>query len=272
MYYVYKKMRGTVLPNFNYIFNKFSDFYPIANVLTAPVIGEYNICVKSDVYKDILEFIKMSGNYAGIKVWIEVSASTYDYIMLYNPTVSFLGSESSYDMYKRLVKKYNLLFDSDSIKVLYYNTPHTYEDLDEALQLIKQTYPNAGIITTDLIRQLFIIDDAVYPYQVLTMFLLMKRWRWARFEKCYERFGNDLMYYSVRKQARKICNNKLTYLKTGNGQDFIKKIPILNVIRLLNIFDYSENKLRDIRTVFCMYEKGAILDDTMEKRTVGLYY
>lgn len=271
MYCIYKKSRGLVLPAFDYTFNKFEEFYPIANVLTVSILGEYNICVKSDVYKDITEFIGSAKTYDNLKTYIEVSESVYNYIVLYNPSVSVLGMESTYDLFKKLVKKYGILFDSDSMKLLYYNIPHTYEDFDESLQLIKQTYPNVGTITSEHIKRLFVIEDIVYPYNVLNMFLLMKRWRWSRFQKCYDRFGNDLMYYAIRKQLRRILKDKISYLKSGNARDYIKRIPVYNILRLEQIFDYSKNKFNDIRNVFYLYERGVNTDDYMDKRTVELY-
>ena len=70
------------MPEFKYIFNKFEDFYGIADLLEVPLVGNYYINIKSDSYKDIINFLNVSESYETLIIYIEVSPSLLDYICL----------------------------------------------------------------------------------------------------------------------------------------------------------------------------------------------
>lgn len=265
MYYLYKKSKDNAIPTCDYMFKKFADFYDAVRLLTMPFGGRYNINVKSDSYNDIIRFIDIESSYAHLNVYIEVSESLLDYISLYRPNVQLLGSKSNYEIYEELISKHNVLFDKDCPKVLYFAIGHSYEDMEEALILIKQTYPNQ-LITKSEISKLFVIDDAVYPRNVMIAYLCMHRGRQYKLKKCVEYFGNDLVFYSMRKQCRKLLEDKLKYFRSGKGSGLVKIVSTNNLIKLLNVLDYGNSKtFKDVYTLLYLYEKGETLDDTLQE-------
>lgn len=270
MYYLYKRSKSTELPKFDYSFNKFDDFYAVTKLLEVPLIGTYHIRVKSDVYKDIVNFMNVSGQYSTMFIYIEVGEALLDYVILHKPDVSLLESKSNFELFKELVTKYNILFDKNCVKTMYYAIGHSYAEMDEALQLLSTTFKDVKVITLNEISKLFVVDNIVYPRSVCIMFLMQYRGRYGNLNKCMTTFGNDMVLYSIRKSARNFLDEKTKYLKTGYGSKLIQMMPYMNIIKLLNCIDYSRGKFMDVRSILSMYEKGVTVNDTLQKRTLSL--
>lgn len=267
MYYLYKKAKNLGLPKFAYNFKNFAEFYEVAPVLEVPLIGSYNIRVKSDEFKDIIRFIETSGSYQLLQVYIEVSETLLEYLRLARPTASFLSSASSYETFKELVSSYEILFAHKCLDVMYFAIGHSFEEMDEALQTLKNAYPKNTEITKEHISRLFLVDDKIYPRSVLIMYLRLDRGRDKTLEKCINHFGNDIVYYSMRKTVRKFLDSKIKYMKTGNAPYLIKTLPTNNLIHMIRCLDYENERFRDIRTLLTLYEKGVSVNDFIQERT-----
>lgn len=270
MYYLYKKTKSTELPKFDYSFTKFEEFYEIAHLIEVPLIGSYYIRIKSDSYQDIMQFIEVEGRYSVLVIYIEVGESLLNYISLHKPTVSLLESKSNYEVYKGLVSKYGILFAKNAMRTMYFAIGHSYAEMDEALELVQRTFAGVSPITEKEISKLFVIDDVIYPRNVLIMFLRLDRGRYGQLDKCINYFGNDLVLYSMRKSARAFLKDKIKYLKTGQGNGLIKILSYKNIIRMCIALDYRRGKFMDIRTILNQYEKGEYVNDTLQKRTLSL--
>lgn len=270
MYYLYKKSKSTELPEFQYIFKKFEDFYEIAKLLEVPLIGAYYIKIKTDSYKDIMNFIDCADTYSTLVIYIEVSESLLNYITLQKPTVQLLESKSNYEVFKELVSKYGILFKKNCLRTMYFAIGHSYAEMDEALELLQRTFPDVSPITENEISRLFVVDNTIYPRSVCIMFIRLDRGRYSNLNKCIEYFGNDMVLYSMRKTARKFLEEKINYLKTGRGSKLIALLPYLNIVRLCNALDYSRGRFMDIRTILTLYEEGVYVNDTLQERTLSL--
>lgn len=270
MYYLYKKSKSTELPEFQYIFKKFEDFYEIAKLLEVSLIGAYYIKIKTDSYKDIMNFIDCAETYSTLVIYIEVSESLLNYITLQKPTVQLLESKSNYEVFKELVSKYGILFKKNCLRTMYFAIGHSYAEMDEALELLQRTFPDVSPITENEISRLFVVDNTIYPRSVCIMFIRLDRGRYSNLNKCIEYFGNDMVLYSMRKTARKFLEEKINYLKTGRGSKLIALLPYLNIVRLCNALDYSRGRFMDIRTILTLYEEGVYVNDTLQERTLSL--
>ena len=266
MYYLYKKTRNLALPRFAYNFKNFNEFYEVAPLLEVPLIGVYNIRVKSDDFKEISNFIDTSATYQLLQIYIEVSEALLDDIRLSKPKASFMSTASSYEIFKELVASYGVLFAPKCLDIMYWSIGHTYEDMDEALQLIKSTYTKNTGITKEDISKLFVIDDKIYPRSVLLMYIRLDRGRESALSKCVDCFGNDIVYYSMRKTVRKLLDEKIKYMKTGNGSKLIKSLPINNLVHMIRCLDYENEKYKDIKTILRLYEKGESVYDFIQER------
>ena len=270
MYYLYKKSKSVLLPEFKYIFNKFEDFYSIADLLEVPLVGNYYINIKSDSYKDIINFLNVSESYETLIIYIEVSSSLLDYICLQRPNVCLIESKTNYEIFKELVSKYNVLFKQYAMRTMYFAIEHDYASMDEALQLLVHTFPDVREIGENEISQLFVIDKLVFPRNVLIADVRMMPGRKTQREKCINHFGNDMVMWSMRKAIRSLLDDKIKYLKTGQGSGLMKYLPMDNLIRMANVLDYNRCNFMDIRTLLRLYEEGETINDYLQKRTVSL--
>lgn len=265
MYYLYKKSKDNALPEFKYVFKKVEDFYNVVEVLTIPIVGNYFIQIKTEKYDEVVRIINDSENFKHLIIYIELSETLLDYVRLYIPNVNILDSKSNFEVFKELIQKYEILFDKDCISILYSAVNHTYADMDEALELVKRSY-GKNLVTKEMISKLFIVDDLVYPRRVCIAYLFMYRGRNGLLKKCIEQFGNDLTMYAIRKTSRLLIKEKIKYLKTGKGNNLIKKINTLNLVKLCNAIDYSRNGFKDITTILNLYEKGMNVNDIIQER------
>lgn len=266
MYYLYKKNKNAELPKINYSFNSFTDFYELSNLLSVSIRGAYNINIKSDDTDDILYFIQNEQRYTHLVIYIQVSDSMLKFILLRKPGVSVLSSASNYELFQRLVEKYEILFNTKCLEKMYFAIPHTYADMDESLALVKQVFPNK-VITEEELSQLFVLDQNVYPRSVAIAYLRMDRGRSVKLDKCVNVFGNDLVLYSIRKTVRKLRDEKLKYLKSGDGSFIVKTIPVNNLVKMLKAFDYERAGFMDVKTILSLYEKGDYCYDIVQQRT-----
>lgn len=260
MYYLYKKSKSVVLPNFHYSFKGFEDFYQLASVIDVPLEGVYYINIKTDSYSDLAHFIDNADSFGMLVIYIESPESLIKYIRLKKPNVRILDSKSNWEIFEELITKHEILFKHKCASVLYYAIPHTYEDINAALAELKMVFPGKEIGVEE-ISQLYPIDTNTYPRQVLISFLRLERGMWARFEKCVSTFGNDLVLFSMRKANNKFLDDKLRYLKSGEGDYLIKSIPWQNIVKMQNVLMYSRKGFMDIRTLLQLYMRGETVND-----------
>ena len=269
MYYLYKKSKAVALPRFTYTFKKFSEFYAVANVLTTALVESYYIRIKSDSYKDIMQFIESDNKFPWLNIYIETTQSMMDYITLRKPDVSLLSAKSNYETFTDLVSRYGILFDRGCVQILYGAIEHEYSAMVEALELIQQEFPDVSPISKKEISALFIVDNLIYPRSVCIAYLRMDRWRRSRASKCVEYFGNDLVFYAIRKNVVSLLDEKIKYLKTGQGSGLIKTIPANNIVRLYNAMHAGRGRFKDILTILDLYEKGVTVNDTLQERALS---
>lgn len=261
MYYLYKKSKQVQLPQFHYRFKRFDEFYDLANRMKISIFGVLYINIVSDDYEDIVNFIEVSEQYSGMIIYIEVNEALLGYIKLAKPYASMLSGQSNYEVYKTLVNKYSILFDKGIMDKVYFSIGHSYEEMDEAMLLIKDSYPNEVMITLEMATKIFVIEGLIYPRSVLISYLRLDRGRRNNLDKCVEYFGNDLVLYSMRKTMRKLLKEKISYLKSGKGSYLIKTIPVCNLIFMADVLDYNRHGFKEIKTIMALYEKGETIND-----------
>lgn len=272
MYYLYKKSKRVQLPEFHYRFKNFDELYDLLKYIRVSITGAYYINIISDKYEDVIQFIDSSDSYKDVFVYIEVNEALFNYIRLAKPSVSILGTMSNFDMFRELISKHAILFDKGIPEKVYFSIGHSYEEMDEALMLVKDTYPDSNkVVTLSDVEKLFVIDNIVYPRSVLIMYLRMERGRERNLNKCLEYFGNNLVLYSMRKNARNLLKEKIAYLKSGNGSYLIKTVPTENLVKILKALDYDRMGFTEIKTIMNMYEKGVSVYDFVFNETCADY-
>lgn len=266
MYYLYKKKTDNAVPRCTYNFNNFKDFYDIASSLTRTIRGKYNIRVKSDSLSDIKDFINREHEYGHLDVYIEVSDTIMNLVQLAKPGARRLSAQDNYEVWKELISKFKILFDTRCADILYWSTEHTYEKMYSTLSTLSKAY-GYKVITRPMIEKYFILDETVYPRNVCISYIKMDRFRKGKLSKCLAAFGNDIVFYAIRKNTRQFLSSKLVYLKTGKGNDLIKSLELGNIIKLNYAFDSCPQGIRDVYIILNLYEKGEYLNDYLQQGT-----
>lgn len=274
MYYIYSKNSKNLLPKFQYSFNNFEDFYEISKVLTKPLFGRYFIHIDATKHvNDLFKFIDVESDYKSLEVYIRVEEEQLNVVHLNKPGASMLSSKDTYDVWVELVNENNIKFDSiKTLKKVFYAIPKDYDSMLEAVNSIRQNYSSLIIhnelITEEHISKLFLLDTIKYPRQVVYQYVYMTRWRASTLKSVLEYFGNDMTYYAMKKNIKKLVTQKIDYLKTGKGSDSLKKIPFDNLLKLYNTFILSNSTdFKDVQILLMLYEKGETVDDIIYKTT-----
>lgn len=263
MYYLFNKKTDNSVPRCTYNFNNFKDFYDVASSLTRTIRGKYNIKVKTDSITELKEFISNETMYSHLDIYIEVSDTLMRLIQLSKPGARKLSAQDNYEVWKELITKFKLLFDTRCADMLYWSTEHTYEKMHNTLSTLSKAY-GYKLITRPMIEKHFILDETVYPRNVCISYLRMDRFRKSKLNKCLLSFGNDIAFYAIRKNARKLLEDKLIYLKTGKGSGLVKSIPLENIVKLTYAFDNCPQGIRDVYIILNLYEKGAYINDYLQ--------
>lgn len=266
MYYLFKKSTDNAVPRCIYNFNNFKDFYNVAPTLTRTIRGKYNIKVKTDSLSDLKEFINNEHQYSHLDVYIEVSDTLLDLILLSKPGAKKLSAQDNYEVWKELISKFKLLFDTKCADMLYWSTEHTYDKMYSTLSTLSKAYGYKAI-TKPMIEKYFILDETVYPRNVCISYIKMDRFRKNKLAKCLSAFGNDITFYAMRKNVRKLMDAKLTYLKTGKGNDLIKGLSFNNIIKLNYAFESCPQGIRDVYIILNLYERGDYINDYLQQGT-----
>lgn len=269
MYWLYKKSKSLVLPDFDYTFANFNEFYELSKVIKIPLLkSAYNIKIKTDNYDALIEFIDRSSEFVFLQIYVEIEESLLKFIKMGRPSVTLLDSKTNWEVFEELVSAHEILFKHGAMKLFYNAIPHTYDDINAGLNEIKVMFPNQEIGEKEL-AQLFPIDSYIYPRQVLIAYLRLDRWRESKLNKCVDTFGNDLVLYAMRNNCKKIFESKVRYLKTGIGEGLVKQIPVKNLVSMMNLLWYDRRGFKDIGTILYIYERGETINDFVPRKTVS---
>lgn len=266
MYYLFNKKTDNAVPRCTYTFNNFGDFYNVAPSLTRTIRGKYKIKVKTDSLSELRTFIDNEGMYSHLDVYIEVSETLMNLIQLSKPGARKLSAQDNYEVWKDLISKFKLLFDTKCADMLYWSTEHSYEKMQSTLSTLSKAY-GYRVITKPMIEKYFILDETVYPRNVCISYIRMDRFRRSKLTKCLASFGNDITFYAIRKNVRKLLDSKLVYLKTGRGSSLIKSLELENIIKLNYTFENCPQGIRDVYIILNLYEEGEYINDYLQQRT-----
>ena len=267
MYYLYDTSSKSKVPLADYYFTTFNDFYNISSLLTRKITGEYIINITSNKSADVIEFINNPDVHKHVIVYISLDSSLLSYILSIKPGANTLTSVDPYTIWTDAIQKMNLHFDSGCVKKLYWNVKHDYGIMLDALTQLKEAY-GTQIIKMDMISKVIPIDEIVYPRSVMYSYIKLDRYRNTKLKKSLDVFGNDIVFYSMRKNIDKIIDQKIEYYKSGLGTEFLKSLPFENMLKLKYAFISAPRSFNDITVLLKLYEKGEYLDDYLQETTI----
>ena len=253
---LYHKKSNIILPDFDLVFRGFNGLDEMSPMLSVTWHGMYNVCIKSDNYDEIIKRVD-SDMYIGYRVYVEVSENMYNYILMHKPSVATLRSKDNMEVFNELVEDRGILFGKGLKDKLYYALPHDYNKITDVLDQLAFKFTGEEL-TLDQIKEVYPFEDLVWPQRVLSAFLKLNRSRWSLLKKCYDQFDHEMIYYMIRKKLKALVEDKIGYLKSGAGSDYIKSIPQKNLVLLYDIF-CTKRTVKDSYILFYIYEKEIMI-------------
>lgn len=271
MYQIAKYKKNIQYAYYDYTFKNFDDFYKIASLLTLPLIGVYKICIINNEKEEIIKFIKRESDFFSLQIDIYSEQKVIDYVVQYNPSVRVVGTESDYDKFLKLISEREILFDKYCIYRLYQSIEHDVAYMVEALDTIIQEYGKKTLITLDMLSQLFVINDVVYPSQVLRKFLEQDKRRYKLLNMCISQIDNDIIVGSTVKEIKRLLSGKANYFKTSTiTDDRIKTINTKNLLLAYKVFISEREGINDIFILYKLYDYGITTLDIQKGKKIVL--
>lgn len=270
MYSVIKYTKKTDLSGYDYIFKNFKEFYNVADYLYMPLIGVYKIAIITHSTEDVESFLSQENRYSHLSVSIFMEEQAIAVLESHNPEAHFEETVNSYEVFKQLISERNFLFDRYMIYRLYRSIDHDTVSMMNALDKISNNRQKNELITEELLSKLFVLNDIVYPSQVLMRFLNMEGKRWDLLHVCLSQIDNDVIVGSIVKELKKFVISKAEYFKTGQTSDRIKKLNTQNLITAYRVFVAERGGINDAFILFKFYENGLSTIDIKGGRNVSI--
>ena len=264
MYFLVKVKKNGSYPVTNYSFKDFKSFYEVAENLDVPLFGKYTFVIKTDNLNSIYEFVQKESMYSEFIVYIYTTQTNIDYICLKKPGAHVYGAKTEYQNFMELIDKYEILFAKGVADILYKSIDHSYEEMDSVLLRIKTEFGTNEVKEKDL-EQLIVLNKLVYPRQVLMAYLNMDRWRLQKLRRCVSQLGNDVVFWSIRKNIKKLVEAKVKYLNTGMNNGNIKYVNYNNLLLMYRTFLTDTGYFNDVEMLMRLYEKGVTVYDIIQE-------
>jgi len=250
----YRKSKGTVKAD--YEFKDFKAFEQMVGSLLLPLTGKYTLNIITDDVGEVQKFIKNESLYKHLIINVYTTSSVLEYISMRDTTAVFAEKEKDFDIFKELIMEKKVYFEKKALFKLYNSIEHKYDEMEKALDLLLNEYGRFTQITESMLSRLFVVNDMVYPRQVLIEYLWLRRYREYKLAKCLAQVGNDVTVGAFIKNVKTFIKEKETYIKTGQGSNLVKSINTDRLCLMYRIFVLDKNGISDASILLKLYERG----------------
>lgn len=253
-----KDLKGRDLTTFDYILDNFKSFYELADCITVPLSGKFELLIYCNSYKQALEFIDRENEFECFNVTIVLpDKQAISNIALAKPSARIGKGISMFEVFKQEIENRHLVIDKRAVSKLYASIGSSLEEMEEGLSILENTYGRFKLINLNDISKVITLKDLVYPRQVMVAYLTMHKYRKSKLNQAIESFGEDIVFYAIRKNIQKIMEERYQYLRTSIGSDLIKGISTKNINLMYYLFyvryrDFPVN----VRMILHLYENG----------------
>lgn len=256
MYTIIPSKKKEIVKQYDYIFKNYKAFYELAQGITYTLTGRYNIAIQTDDINETIQFMQNEASFDALIIDIYLPNSAVEYIRARYPGARIAESFSDYTVFMELVQKKSVYFDKYVATLLYKSIQHDVASMEEALEKIVQEYGNKQMITRKMLESLFIINDYVYPREVLLAYIQMDRYREVKLRKCLTQFDKSLVLNAMIKNVKQLVKDKAAYFKTGQASSQVKGVNTTNLLLMYRCLVAERGSFNDIEIILKLYERG----------------
>lgn len=240
--------------------------------ITLPLFGVYKVGIKSNSIDGYFTFLRAADKFKQVNIYVIMDEEVISYIVAVRPDTNVGKDRSPYIVLQELIQGRGILFDKYQISRLYSAVGHEVSDMVEALDEIQSEYPKGTLITKERLDKLFLIEDIVYPRNVLVAFLKMDRNRYKLLSMCEKSMDANVIVGATVKQIKNLVAEKAKYFVTGECSHTVKVVNTQNLLLLYKIFITERGGINDPFTLYKLYEGGVSALDVREgeKRYVSV--
>lgn len=263
MYSIVKSTSEDDFSGFDYIFKKIEEFEQVVPYLYLPLSGVYRVALVTTNIDNVLDIIQNEQKYSNLALTIFMEEQAMDKVASYVPEANFEQSINTYQMFVDLVAERHLLFERHLLYKVYRSIDHNLIEMMNVLDEIVMKFGSEIEITEKQVSTIIAINDIVYPRQVIMKFIEMDIYRWRLYNKCIKQLGNDIMIGSFVKSLKDFVKAKTRYLKTGQGNKYIREMNTSNLAIAYRIFVTERVSINDSYILLKLYENGVSEKDLL---------
>lgn len=223
-----------------------------------PILSpSYKISLSLSALADIKFILNNQQRYDHIELYLILTEGTFRYISLAMPGVVKSVNKTSYDYFIDGIAKRHLIIRKNDLNILYHSIIHSYEEIDYILDLLYNKFGSFTEISKNDMSKYIVLNDIVYPRQVLIAYINLYRFRSSMLYRCLNCMNENIVMASMVKALKQFHTKKCEYLKTGLCSNFIKTLNTRNLNYLYYLFIVKKPyHFNDVTVLLSLYERG----------------
>lgn len=251
--------KKTKIPECDYYFEDFEEFYELASVITMSFKGMINVAIISNDTKAVLGFIRKSSMYNGYNINVYTNNDTIKHINKITQVVVEQEQKSMFVILQEMCSEANLLFAKNVQLDLYNSIEHDLDTFKEIVNVLLTEFGERNEITKSMLASVVVLNNTIYPREVLISFIFKSRYRQSKLKSCLSSVSKEIAYYATKKQVADLLRAKCQYYKTGEGNNLIKVLPSNTLNYLFYLFYASAfSDIKDLEVIYEIYERDLV--------------
>lgn len=244
--------KGTKFRKSDYVLDKPEKLPDLVVNLTPKFEGSWEIILLDPKIVQIRELLDMDSIPRWINVYIYINKVKMEQIVLDYPKFE-PKEESPRDAFKAMIADLKNSIDNAAAEYLFDAVGRRTEDLQDALIKLDNECEN-GTITLKQVQGSFQYTKRVYASEVLEAFMTKNRYRWYKFEKFTHDLGDKIAYYALRKQVKKLLQDKNAYLHNEDVKNKLVATVDAPFICYVYVLFANSTSYLDLRGIMCSIE------------------
>lgn len=248
---------GKDINQYDYKVDSLDKLHELMDVIYKPIIGAYVVVFDVSRMRDAKTVLQYRSKYNHLDLILHMPEKVYKELLLASPNLSDLRKGSSpFEYLKDGITSRLLLIETRAVSKLYASIGHSTEEIDDALDLLESKFGTGIYIRIDDIAKHISISDVVYPRTVVLAYISKLRWRKSLLTKCLSTINKDVVLAAMIKNLKALHKAKSEYLRTGVGQEYIKKLNTRNLNMLYYTFCvWKPYNFNDVVVLLEIYEE-----------------